>query len=139
MGAADYVVKPFSPTELVARIRVALRTRVESALPEQMGPYVNGDLTIDYERRLVLMAGDPVRLTVTEYSLLYELSRNAGRVLSHDYLILRIWGSASSSDPRLVRTHIRRLRRKLRDEASDPVFIFTEPRVGYRMASPDMP
>ena len=139
MGAADYVVKPFSPTELVARIRVALRTRVESALPEQAGPYVNGDLTIDYERRLVFMAGDPVRLTVTEYSLLYELSRNAGRVLSHDYLILRIWGSASSSDPRLVRTHIRRLRRKLRDEASDPVFIFTEPRMGYRMASPDMP
>ena len=139
MGAADYVVKPFSPTELVARIRVAPRTRVESALPEQAGPYVNGDLTIDYERRLVFMAGDPVRLTVTEYSLLYELSRNAGRVLSHDYLILRIWGSASSSDPRLVRTHIRRLRRKLRDEASNPVFIFTEPRVGYRMASPDIP
>ena len=139
MGAADYVVKPFSPTELVARIRVALRTRVESALPEQTEPYVNGDLTIDYERRLVFMAGDPVRLTVTEYSLLYELSRNAGRALSHDYLILRIWGSASSSDPRLVRTHIRRLRRKLRDEASNPVFIFTEPRVGYRMASPDMP
>ena len=84
------------------------------------------------------MAGDPVRLTVTEYSLLYDC-RGMRRVLSHDYLILRIWGSASSSDPRLVRTHIRRLRRKLRDEASNPVFIFTEPRVGYRMASPDMP
>ena len=127
-GAADYVVKPFSPTELVARIQVALRGR---ATPPE--PYRLGDLAIHYEERRVTHAGRPVRLTATEYELLRELSVNAGRVLTHDDLLRRIWGS-QSGDARLVRAFVKKIRRKLGDDANNPAYILTEPRVGYRMA-----
>ena len=127
-GAADYVVKPFSPTELVARIQVALRGRAEP--PE---PYRLGDLAIHYEERRVAVAGHEVKLTATEYELLRELSVNAGRVLTHDDLLRRVWRS-NSSDARLVRAFVKKLRRKLGDDASSPAYILTEHRVGYRMA-----
>ena len=127
-GAADYVVKPFSPTELVARIRAALRGR--AAPPE---PYRLGDLAIHYEERRVTVAGRPVPLTVTEYDLLRALSVNAGRVLTHEYLLRRVWGPQNSGDARLVRAFVKKLRRKLGDAATNPAYIVTEPRVGYRM------
>ena len=128
-GAADYVVKPFSPTELVARIQVALRGRDEP--PE---PYRLGDLAIHYEERRVIHADREVKLTATEYELLRELSVNAGRVLTHDDLLRRVWGSQSGGDARLVRAFVKKLRRKLGDDANNPVYILTEHRVGYRMA-----
>ena len=127
-GAADYVVKPFSPTELVARIQVALRGR---ATPPE--PYRLGDLAIHYEERRVTHVGREVKLTATEYELLRELSVNAGRVLTHDDLLRRIWGS-QSGDARLVRAFVKKIRRKLGDDANNPAYILTEPRVGYRMA-----
>ena len=133
-GAADYVVKPFSPTELVARIQAALRRRLPPVRVEPAEPYVLGDLTIDYAERLVTVAGRPVQLTATEYALLFELSVHAGRVLTHDRLLQRVWGSEKSSDVRVIRTHLRRLRRKLGEDAENPTYIFVEPRVGYRMA-----
>ena len=126
-GAVDYVVKPFSPTELVARIQAALRGR---ATPPE--PYRLGDLAIDYEERRVTVAGWPVPLTVTEYDLLRELSVNAGRVLTHAYLLRRVWGPQHSGDARLVRAFVKKLRRKLGDAAASPAYIVTEPRVGYR-------
>ena len=136
MGADDYVVKPFSPTELVARIRAALRRRKTS---EPSVPYAVGDLTIDYAERLVSLAGSPVSLTAIEYRLLVELSANAGRVLTYEHLLRRVWGSEGDADVRPMRTAISAIRRKLGDAADNPAYIFTELRVGYRMPRADMP
>ena len=134
MGAADYVVKPFSPTELAARIRAALRKRASPSEAEPPGPFLLGDLEVDYAGRRVSVAGRPVTLTVTEYELLRHLSVNAGRVLTHGQLLQRIWGPERTGEPGLVRNVVKRLRRKLGDDADNPAYIFTEPRVGYRMA-----
>ena len=131
MGAADYVFKPFSPTELSASMKAALRRRVTT---EPSEPYALGDLTIDYSGRRAVLAGRPVHLTPTEYGVLAELSANAGRVLTHRRLLDRVWGRRErDGDVRPLRTAVGRLRRKLDDDADDPTYIFTEPRVGYRM------
>ena len=134
MGASDYVVKPFSPTELAARIRGVLRRRAAPYEAEPSEPFDAGGLNIDYERRRVTLAGLPVELTATEYALLYELSVHAGRVLTHDVLLQRVWGPERRGEPWQVREVVKRLRRKLGDDAQDPTYIFTEPRVGYRLA-----
>ena len=133
MGAADYVVKPFSPTELAARIRAALRKRAAPELAQPSEPYVWGDLTIDYAQRRVTVAGDPVELTDIEYRLLVELSVNAGRALTHERLLQRVWGPDKGEDSGPVRNIVKRLRRKLGEDAANPAFIFAVPRVGYRM------
>ena len=130
MGAVDYVVKPFSPTELAARIRAALRRR---AVSEPSEPYTLGELTIDYASRRVTLAGRPVQLVSMEYRMLAELSANAGRVLTYEHLLERIWGEEESEDVRPMRTIVSKLRRKLGDDANNPTFIFTDTRVGYRM------
>ena len=133
-GADDYVVKPFSPTELVARIKAALRKREAPEWAEPSEPYVLGELTIDYAERRVTLAGRPVQLTAIEYGLLFELSANAGRVMTYDRLLQRVWGLRNSGDSRRVRTAAKQLRRKLGDNANNPTYILNEPRVGYRMA-----
>ena len=132
-GADDYVVKPFSPMELVARIKAALRKREAPEWAEPSKPYVFGDLTIDYAERRVTLAGRPVPLTAIEYGLLFELSVNAGRVLTYDRLLRRVWGLRRSGDSRRVRTAAKQLRRKLGDDANNPTYILNEPSVGYRM------
>ena len=132
-GAADYMVKPFSPTELVARVGAAMRRQSVPVQSMPSEPFVLGDLTVDYAQRRVSVAGRPARLTVTEYKLLYALSMNAGRVLTHSELLRQVWNTDHSSDTTVVRTFVRRLRRKLGDDAANPTYIFSEPRVGYRM------
>ena len=132
-GATDYMVKPFSPTELVARVRGALRRRMAASTGEPSEPFVLGDLVIDYAERRASVAGRSVHLTPTEYELLFELSVNAGRVLTFDALLDRVWGLGRSGDRGSVRTYVKRLRRKLREDAGNPKYIFAEPRVGYRM------
>ena len=134
MGAVDYLVKPFSPTELAARIRAALRKRLEPFQGEPSESYAVGGLGIDYALRRVTLDGEPVELTATEYAVLYELSVHAPRVLTHAVLLQRVWGPQKVGEPWLVRDMVRRLRRKLGDAAADPRHIITEPRVGYRMA-----
>ena len=129
-GADDYVVKPFSPTELIARIRAALRKR---EVPEPSEPYVLGNLTIDYAARGVTLGGSPVRLTSIEYRTLAELSVNAGRVLPYEHLLQRVWETEADADIRPIRTVISTLRRRLGDDSENPTYIFTEPRIGYRM------
>ncbi len=136
MGAADYMVKPFSPTELSARIRAALRRR---EVPKPSEPYVLGDLTIDYDERRVTLAGRPVELTAKEYGTLAELSVNAGRVLTYETLLRRVWGLDADADIRPMRTTISSIRRKLDDDAENPAYIFTELRVGYRMPKGEKP
>ena len=130
MGAVDYVVKPFSPTELSARIRAALRRR---SVSEPVEPYVLRDLVIDYIARRVTLAGRPVHLTPIEYRMLAELSANAGQVLSYERLLHRVWGATDAEDVRPMRTIVNKLRRKLGEDAESPGYIFTEPRIGYRM------
>ena len=129
-GADDYIVKPFSPTELTARIRAALRRRDEPK------PFVLGDLAIHYDQRRVTVAGRRVRLTATEYELLRVLALNAGRVSTYDLLMRRVWGGRETNDTELVRNFVKTLRRKLGDDAARPVYIFTERGIGYRMADP---
>ena len=137
-GADDYVVKPFSPTELVARIKAALRKREAPEWAEPSEPYVFGELTIDYAERRVTLAGRLVQLTAIEYGLLFELSANAGRVMTYDRLLQRVWGLRGSGDSRRVRTAAKQLRRKLGDDANNPTYILNEPSVGYRMAKGEM-
>ena len=132
-GAADYIVKPFSPTELTARIRAALRRNAD---PE---PFVLGDLAIDYDRRRVTVAGRAVELTATEYELLRVLSHGAGRALTHETLLRRVWAGRDNGDPKIVRAYVKRLRSKLGDDAADPAWIFNERGVGYRMPRPGDP
>ena len=133
LGAADYVVKPFSPTELVARIRAALRQRAAPELAQPSQPYVLGELTVDYSQRRVTLAGRPVALTIIEYRMLVELSANAGRPLTHQHLLQRVWGPDQGENTAPVRNIVGRLRRKLGDDAGNPAYIFAEPSVGYRM------
>ena len=134
-GAFDYIAKPFTSTELVARINVALR-RKDAGWKESYSPYLHGDLSIDYAERAVTVSGEAIHLTATEYKLLTELSADAGRVLTHEQLLRRVWGPLYTSDLRIVRTYIKELRHKLGDDAARPTYIFTEPGVGYRMPKP---
>ncbi len=129
-GAADYLVKPFSATELVARVRAALRRREE---PE---PFVAGELAIDYQQRLVTVGGKAVDLTVTEYQLLRVLSLDAGRVVTFETLLRRVWAKRENADANLVRVFVRDIRRKLGDSAASPTYLFNERGVGYRLTKP---
>ena len=129
-GAVDYIAKPFSPTELVARVRAALRRHAE---PE---PFVLGQLAIDFAQRRVTVGGEEIHLTATEYELLCVLARDAGRVVTFDTLLRRVWAKRENADANLVRIFVRNLRRKLDDSATDPVYLFNERGVGYRMPRP---
>ena len=132
-GAADYVVKPFSPTELTARIRAALRRGTAPSRTEPVEPCTLGDLTIDYVERRVTVGGRGVRLTDLEYRLLVELSIHLGRVVTYGELLERVWERRKPSDQRPLRSAVKSIRRKLGDNPRNPAYIFTEARVGYRM------
>ena len=133
-GAADYVVKPFSDAELAARVRAALRRRAGAE------PFVLGALAIDYERRRVTVGGRAVELTLKEYELLRILSLDAGRVVSFESLLRRLWAdgeNGENGDTEPVRGVVKRLRRKLGEDAAKPTWILNERGVGYRMPGPD--
>ncbi|MDE2974883.1 MAG: response regulator [Gemmatimonadota bacterium] len=131
LGAADYIVKPFSPTELVARVRAALSRRPET------NNFVSGDLRIRYGRRQVSVAGRRVVLTPTEYEFLRVLARNAGRVVTQDALLRQVWGLRGGRKSEAVRTCVKRLRQKLGDDAENPTYIFNKHGVGYGLATID--
>ena len=129
-GAADYIVKPFSPTELTARVGAALRARAGAA------PFVLGALAIDYARRRVTVDGRAVALTATEYEILRILSVHAGRVVTSESLLRQAWDSREPTDTERVRAFVKQIRAKLGEDASNPAWIFNERGVGYRMAKP---
>ena len=130
-GAADYIVKPFSDAELTARVRAALRRRAGAE------PFVLGDLFIDYEQRRVTVAGRAVHLTPHEYELLRILSVNAGRIVTFESLLRQMWTNGEVGDNEPVRGVVKRLRRKLGEDAARPTWILNERGVGYRMPRPD--
>jgi two-component system KDP operon response regulator KdpE len=129
-GADDYVTKPFAMEELLARARAALRrtTPDEPSIPSQR----YGALEVDLARRLVSLDDEPVHLTPTEYQLLEALVSNPGKLLTHQWLLRRIWGQGYATETTYLRTYIRTLRKKLGDDAAAPQLIVTEPGVGYR-------
>jgi DNA-binding response OmpR family regulator len=143
-GADDYITKPFSPSELLARIDTVLRRRSDSGERPTLPPFVlNGRsgepgqaLIVDFSQRWVTVGEEVVTLTATEYRLLYHLASNSGRTLTHDQILQRVWGDEYSGETELVRSMIRNLRAKLGDDGRHPRFIFTEPGVGYRMPRP---
>ena len=130
------MVKPSSPTELAARTRAVLRQRSGIGYLGQPEDCVLEDLVINYAERRVAVAGRPVVLTATAYGLLFEPFANADLVVTHEQLLQRIWGPGNSGEAGLAGTAVQRLRRKSGDDAHDPRYIFTEPRVGYRMEKP---
>jgi len=132
-GADDYITKPFSPIELTARIEAALRRHSMGDVLDARPPFTLGDLGINFGERRVSVSGKPVRLSATEYNILYELATNAGRVLTHDQILHRVWGPEYSGETELVRSFVRNLRSKLHDDARNPRYVLTEPQVGYRM------
>jgi len=132
LGADDYVTKPFSPRELVSRVRAVLR-RAEAV---SSGPHelieVDGRLKIDFGRREVWVDGSLVKLRPTEYRLLYHLVQNAGWVLTYDQLLSKVWGYEYRDEPHYVRLYINYLRQKLEKDPANPQYILTERGVGYR-------
>ena len=127
------MVKPFSPSELIARIKGALRRSLSVQYKEPSDPYVQGPLTIDYAKRKVRLSGQQASPTSLEYGLLVALSVNAGRVVRYADLLRLVWGPQNPGDLRPMRTVVKNLRIKLGDDAGNPTYIFTEPRIGYRM------
>ncbi len=133
-GANDYVTKPFSMAELMARIRAALRALV----PGQNAPVIRiGDLIMDLSKRLTTVRGQEVKLTPTEYELLKFLVVNNGKVITHKQLLDHIWGVEWRPDPQYLRVYIGQLRKKIEANPSNPEYIITEPGVGYRFATSD--
>jgi two-component system KDP operon response regulator KdpE len=133
-GADDYVSKPFSAGELLARLRVALRHAAGASHPDD-APFKVGDLHVDLLRRQVLVAGKEVRLTPIEYKLLTTLVRHAGKVVTHPQLLREVWGPNREDQAHYVRVYMGHLRHKLETEPARPRYLLTEPGVGYRLAA----
>ncbi|MCB8817535.1 response regulator [Desulfosporosinus shakirovi] len=135
-GADDYLTKPFSVVELLARIRVALRHSNQRSQPENQSPavFLIGDLKIDYEKRRVFLADDEIHLTPMEYRLMALMAKYPGRVLTHKFILDEIWGAFSGNDTQSLRVFMANIRRKIEKEPAQPRYILTEVGVGYRLA-----
>ena len=132
VGADDYITKPFSMREFRSRVKAALRRSRMSGQPAEEGTIDHGDLIIDFERRMVTLRKEEVKVTYVEFEILGALARSPGRVLSRETLLEHVWGDSEYRDPRTVDVHIRHLREKLESDPKDPEFLFTVRGVGYR-------
>jgi len=132
LGADDYVTKPFSPRELVSRVRAVLR-RAEAIKPGTRSLIeVDDHLKIDFDRRRVWIDGELISLRPTEYRLLYHLVQNAGLVLTHDQILIKVWGYEYRDEPHYVRLYVNYLRKKIEKDPANPKYILTERSIGYR-------
>ncbi|UCH42973.1 MAG: response regulator transcription factor [Dehalococcoidales bacterium] len=132
-GADDYISKPFSHIELLSRVQAVLRRTQKLPLSNSEGFFSSGNLRIDFDSREVRVNGDVVKLTPTEYGLLYHLSRNAGRVLTYQALLSKVWSEDYEYETNLLKLHIHNLRHKLGDNPQNPVMIINERGVGYKL------
>jgi len=136
LGADDYITKPFGTSELLARIRMALRHAGMRGSNEQVlqeGIFQTGDLIIDYNKRLITAKGERVHLTQNEYRIVALLGRFAGKVLTYEFILRELWGPAVSNDNKILRVNMANIRRKLEENPAEPKYILTEVGVGYRM------
>ena len=137
LGADDYITKPFGTIELLARIRTALRhpqTTAENGEIALLGEYHVGEMTIDYRKHRVYIAGEDVRLTPNEVRIVALLGKHAGRVMTYRTILRQLWGPSASADNKILRVHMASIRRKIEPNPNEPRYIFTEVGVGYRMA-----
>jgi two-component system KDP operon response regulator KdpE len=132
-GADDYLTKPFAVGELLARVRAVLRRHHWTDTPALAGTRRFSNLEIDFEQRLVWRDGELVKLSPTEFALLQELALHAGKILTHEVLLKRVWGTEYRNEGEYLRVYIGRLRRKVEDDPSNPTLILTEPGIGYYM------
>ena len=134
VGADDYLTKPFSVAELLARVRVALRRVAFDETEEEAGEtYRIGDLAIDFDAKVVVRGDDEIHLTPIEYKLLVLLARNTGKVLTHNYILKEVWGQALTSDLPSLRVFMATLRKKIEPDPASPVYLQTHVGIGYRM------
>jgi DNA-binding response OmpR family regulator len=136
MGADDYITKPFSHIELIARVQAVLRRSQGLAVTDEERPFSSGKLSVDFSRNEVLLDGEPIKLTSTERKLLYHLIRNEGRILSHESLLTKVWGDTYVDARDLLRVHIQHLRQKIEDNTEAPNIIVTEHGIGYKFIRP---
>lgn len=136
-GADDYLTKPFSIGELLARIRVALRHHDMAHANTPAQPIVIGDLVLDLERHKLTLKGKAIRLSPTEFNLLETLVRNTGKVTTHRTLLHKVWGPEYAGDTQLLRVYISQLRSKIEERPERPTYILTEPGIGYRFRDVD--
>ncbi len=136
LGADDYITKPFSAEELLARVEAVLRRTEAARAPSGHPTFDGGELHIDFDQRRVTLRGGEVELSPGEYRLLVQLAANAGRVMVQDELLRRVWGPGYSGATALLQTAIRRLRRKIEDDPASPQYILTKRGVGYVFATP---
>jgi len=136
LGADDYIVKPFSHIELVARVQAVLRRAQGLSVTTEELPFVSGNLSVDFISNEVMVNGNSVKLSATESKLLHHLIRNEGRLLSHENLLTKVWGETYRDARDLLRVHIQHLRQKLGDSAESPSIIVTEHGMGYKFATP---
>ncbi|MCL2368442.1 MAG: response regulator transcription factor [Oscillospiraceae bacterium] len=134
-GADDYIAKPFGNNELLARMRAAMRVhqKIHQRETQENDSFKSGDFQIDYAKRRAAKLGKEIRLTPIEYKIVVLLAQNAGKVLTHDFILRRVWGEDHLSDGQLLRVNMANIRRKLEDNPADPQYILTEVGVGYRM------
>ncbi len=137
LGADDYLAKPFSPRELLSRIRALLRRSLMAPPSRKTEIVVDEDLTIDFARREVIVRGQKVILRPTEYRLLYHLVSNAGRLLTHETLLSKVWGREYRDEAHYLRLYITYLRQKIEKDPAHPQYILTERGVGYRFKALD--